>query len=224
MSHYVEYRTQQTQAFGFCSPSEIQTTFPLAQNVVLRGIRNHTHSDFGPGFCHAENLVTVPSLQTHLYSETLTPRPKQPLLVCASPRERKRAACRRAAWPSTTSMPSLLLLLLQTHAEHIKYSMFTLYILLLPATSMKLQEYDILKGLYRMPPCLPALDCMQEATLRRFCACNRQVKHKHNDGDTDMKDALYSTTGPLGLPSCQPALLGCLLQALWMFIIAACII
>jgi hypothetical protein len=77
MSHYVEYRTQQTQAFGFCSPSEIKTTFPLAQNVATRGIRNHTHSDFGPGFCHAENLVTVPSHQTHLYSEALTPRPNK---------------------------------------------------------------------------------------------------------------------------------------------------
>jgi hypothetical protein len=150
-----------TYYFCFCSPSEIQTAFLLAQNVALRRMRNHTHSDVCPGFRHAENLVTVPSPQTHLYSETLTPRPNNCSL--SEPCKRKRLACRRAAWPRTTTIPMPMLLLLQTHAVHTAFSLPTLYILLSPATSMELQRKDIVK-------------CAQHASLP---ACPRLCAESH---------------------------------------------
>jgi hypothetical protein len=86
-----------------------------------------THTDINPGFCHAENLVTVPSHQTHLYYETLTPRPNNRSVSAPCDSRGRSDACRRAAWPSTTSMPSLLLLLLQTHAVHTEFSLSTLH-------------------------------------------------------------------------------------------------
>jgi hypothetical protein len=72
-------------------------------------------------------------------------------------------------------------------AVHTVFSLSTLYILPSPATSMELQGNDVLKGLYGMPPFLPALGCAQKAALLRFCARDRPTKHKHNAGDIEVK-------------------------------------
>jgi hypothetical protein len=158
-SHWKEYRTLLTSCFLLLLAVGNSNCIPIGSECHSRRNTESTDSDISPGFCYAENLVAVPSPQTHLYSATLTPRPnKHPLSTPCT----KRLACIRAAWPRRRTMLYIprSLCLISTSFPHLQQ-----------AWSCKGEVYT--RGLYGMSLCPPAFHRLHAESHLSALLCMR---------------------------------------------------